>query len=286
MQEFQSFKDIGDDLLAKLDRARAARSSQPNPSGIGPSVNLQAYECDVCQDSGGSFAWQKHDPFPPCEVFVPCPVCTPRKQIAALLKSSEITEEFLAKTFENFRLDVDPAVRAAYRAAQHYAEHFENIRQQKVNSMALLGLTGAGKTHLLMAICNKIMRFGRSVLYFPWVSGSKEFRNFDEKAKNLKRMEQMQQVDLLFIDDLFKGRSAPTDFQMEVLFDVLNYRYLEKKPFLISSEWNIQRIGDYEAGGDPAIAGRIYERTGGTEGYLLNIKGDPAHINYRLRVAE
>lgn len=212
-----------------------------------------------------------------------CPVCTPKKELSRLLRSSRITEEFQNKTFANFNLQGrPPIIRAAYNAAKDYAERFLQIRSTPANSLGLLGTTGAGKTHLLMAVANRIMQSGIAVLYFPWVSGISELRDFDDKPRQLARIRRLQEIDVLFIDDLFKGRAKPTPYQMEILFDVLNYRYNEKKPFLLSSEWNIQKIGDDMAGGDPAIAGRIFERTGGAEGYLVNISGDMAKLNYRL----
>lgn len=240
----------------------------------------------ACRDEGGTYDWVPGEwPFTNklYEVFTECPVCTPKKELSRLLRSSRITEEFQHKTFDNFTLHGrPPVIRAAYNAAKDYADRFLQIRNTPANSIALLGTTGAGKTHLLMAVSNRIMTSGVAVLYFPWVSGINELRDFDDKQRQLERIRRLQDVDVLFIDDLFKGRAKPTPFQMEILFDVLNHRYNEKKPFILSSEWNIQKIGDDFAGGDPAIAGRIFERTGGTEGYMVNISGDMAKLNYRL----
>lgn len=79
------------------------------------------------------------------------------------------------------------------------------------------------------------------VLYFPYKDGLNNIaaNNFERK---MEIMTQMKEVDVLFIDDLFKpfgGKVNVKSWQTEVIFEVVNARYLSNKPLLISSELSL-----------------------------------------------
>ena len=92
----------------------------------------------------------------------------------------------------------------------------------------------------------------------------------------------LQKVDALFIDDLFKPTrdkrgetQAATGADLRVAFDILNYRYINDLPTIISSEWHIRELDEM----DEAVASRIYEKS---YEYRVNIKRD---INRNHRYA-
>lgn len=164
-------------------------------------------------------------------------------------------------------------VQGAYHCARTYLERFDRIREERHNGIALLGRPGSGKTHLLMAVANGLMLRGVSVLYFPWVEGFNEIK--DDLSLCEERINRMQKVEVLFIDDMWKGRTKPTDFQIEQMFAVINYRYMEKKPVLISSEKDIDQMCDI----DEALGSRINEMC---KDFRVILKGG-RELNYRMR---
>lgn len=85
----------------------------------------------------------------------------------------------------------------------------------------------------------------------------------------------MKRVDVLFIDDLFKGRDFPTNFQIEQMFAVVNYRYINHKPIMISSEKTVDELCDI----DEALGTRIFEMS---KDYTVVIKGNRKKLNHRL----
>lgn len=117
------------------------------------------------------------------------------------------------------------------------------------------------------------MGSGNQVLYFPWVEGFNEIK--DDFSVMEERIRKMQRVDILFIDDMWKGREKPTSFQIEQIFAVLNYRYMEHKPVMISSERDIDQMCDI----DEALGSRINEMC---KDYRVVLKGG-RELNYRLR---
>lgn len=173
--------------------------------------------------------------------------------------------------FKNFDLNRPQAVLDAYVAATNYFKTFREIRRTRQNSIALLGAVGSGKTHLLMAIANNLIKQQIPVIYFPWVEG---FNNIKDDLDKLdEKVSKLQQVDVLYIDDLFKGRTSPTAFQLEQLFAIVNFRYLNNLPILLSSERDIDEIVEI----DGAIGSRIYEMT---RDFNVTLSGDG--LNYRL----
>ena len=108
------------------------------------------------------------------------------------------------------------------------------------------------------------------------------FRSYVETFNEIKndlynlesRINKLQKVDVLFIDDLFKGRATPTPFVVEQIFAIVNYRYMNNLPILISSE----RLIEDMIAIDEAIGSRIYEMT---KDFRVELSG--SGLNYRLR---
>lgn len=200
--------------------------------------------------------------------------CVKKKRTERLIKSSAITEEFRTKTFGSFLInDIDPIVRQAYDTAYAYVKSFMTIKKDRYNSIALLGRPGTGKTHLLSAVANNLLAKGVEVVYFPYVEGFNDFKSdFDELNEKVVKL---STVEVLFIDDLFKGRDIPTSFQLEQLFSIINYRYINKLPVLISSERDFLEMCKF----DEAIGSRLKEMC---KGHTAQIKGG-MELNYRLR---
>lgn len=114
-------------------------------------------------------------------------------------------------------------------------------------------------------------------MYFPYKDGMNEMaaNNFEKKVIILERM---KEVDVLFIDDLFKpigGKIDVKSWQADIIFEVVNYRYLNNKPLLISSELSLDELLYI----DEATASRIFEMA---ENFTVTIRRD-ININYRLR---
>ena len=201
-----------------------------------------------------------------------------------MFKSSNISGEFQHITFDNFVLDGRPeCVHNAYNAVQHYLANFESLRGTANNSIALLGVPGSGKTHLLIAAANALLAQGVGVLYFPWVEGSNELRDAVAKKADVQaKIDAMKNVDVLFIDDLFKGRKEVKDFQLEWLFEVVNYRYLNHLPMMVSSERYFDQILSIDEG----IGRRIFERSRAHKVDMQLGQDEEGALNYSIQGVE
>ncbi|MBE0185654.1 DnaA ATPase domain-containing protein [Bacillus subtilis] len=204
--------------------------------------------------------------------------CVKQKKIAKLMAASGITEKFEQLLFGNFKLNGKPQmIKDAYECAVEYFKDFEKIRGERANSIALLGQPGSGKTHLLTAIMNNLIKKKSThCLYFPYVEGMSDLKNdFDQLETKLNAM---RKADVLFIDDLFKpvdGKPRATEWQVEQIQSVVNYRYLNHKPLLISSELTTDDLLDV----DEALGSRIYQMC---KYYTVIIQGNRMELNHRL----
>ncbi|MGN4127660.1 DnaA ATPase domain-containing protein [Lysinibacillus sphaericus] len=277
-----------DDRMAAVMEELQARSQAFSETTV--VTEEPNYNCPKCKDEGGytvrkkagettllqngnevilkydTEEWQK------CE-------CVKMRQLNRLIQSSAITEEFQKMSFKNFATDgVHPIVAEMKSKANQYYTAFDEIKGYRQNSIMLIGQPGCGKTHLLTAISNYLMHTKQvPVLYFPYKDGMNNIaaNNFDRKNEI---MERMKEVDVLFIDDLFKPIGGKVDvkpFQAEIIFEVVNYRYLNNRPLLISSELTLDDMLFI----DEALTSRIFEMA---EDFTVTIKKD-MKVNYRLR---
>ncbi|PLR91498.1 hypothetical protein CTZ29_09595 [Bacillus halotolerans] len=257
--------------MAAILKKLQAKSAQ-FLAGSDGSEEKADYECPKCKDQLGYI--ENRDGY---EVWVRCK-CIERRRIRKLMNSSDITAEFEKLKFKNFTTEGKPAVvKDAYDTAVEYYKDFDSIQGTRSNSIALLGQPGSGKTHLLTAISNKLIKSKNiAVQYFPYVEGFNDLKDdFDKLEEKLNRM---KEIEVLFIDDLFKpmnGKPRATDWQVEQTYSVINYRYLNHKPVLISSELDIEKLVEI----DEALGTRIYEMCAD---YCVIIKGDRMLLNHRL----
>lgn len=187
------------------------------------------------------------------EVWQRC-VCYEGKRIKRMMRSSQITDEFRKKTFDNFdTTNKSGELNMIKNSAISYYLDFQQIRKDRHNSFALVGQVGSGKTHLLCAISNALLADGVQVLYFPFVEGINNLKaNFEELEEKTDRI---KKAEVLFVDDLFKGRDVPTGWQIETMFSIINYRYLNHLPILVTSEKDFNTLLEI----DEALGSRIYE---------------------------
>lgn len=224
------------------------------------------------------------------EEWVDC-TCVKQRRIERLIVASEITPEFQKMGFKNFVVEAKtPAVAEQRKVmrdmAVDYYKAFKDIKNTRNNSIALNGQVGSGKTHLLSAVANGLMREQQvPVMYFPFVE-MLEAMSADNYAMKDEIVSKAQQVEVLFLDDLFKPTSsevrgqivtAPraTPFMQTVIQAIVNYRYLNNKPILLSCELDFVTLLDI----NEALGSRLFEMC---SDYVMQIDSD-AHLNYRMR---
>lgn len=230
-------------------------------------------DCNICKDE----EWIL-DPI--ANSAKPCS-CREVKTYKKILETSGITDAFLKRKFDNYVFQ-SKECQMAKAAAMDYVKRFDEIKQTETNSIALLGQVGSGKTHLSIAIANELMKKNIGVRYMQYREDITKIKQVVNDEMNYAReINKYKSAKVLLIDDLFKkatfknraGQEILNDADARVIFEIINYRYFNNAPVIISSEYFMGDILQFDEG----IGSRIIEMC---KGHILEIRG--IESNYRL----
>ena len=202
---------------------------------------------------------------------VPCS-CKELREAERILSKSGISKEFANKTFDNFDYSRNVQILNAYNMAREYVKNFEEIKDSRKNSIIFMGSVGGGKSHLSFAIANALMKEGVGVIYMGYRESIMKIKqnvmNMDEYEKIMSRYKKCK---VLLIDDLFKGNITLSD--INIMFELINYRYFNKLPVIVSTELSIENLVNI----DEALGSRLIEMS---KDFLVGIRNKK--LNYRI----
>lgn len=196
------------------------------------------YTCPKCKDSGTYGAqW--------CDCFkkILCRVAAEHLNADSPLQLSE---------FRTFRLDYysdkkfpNPDLQKSERQIMQdnlnecisYAENFNG----KGKGILMMGGTGLGKTHLSLAIANRVIERGFCVAYN---SAPEIIRRLDKEQFGKAEGDTMAlatECDLLILDDL--GAENSTDHAVSILYELINARQNRGLPVLVNTNLTMDSMG-------------------------------------------
>lgn len=199
------------------------------------------------------------------------------EQIERLFSLSNLGRRFRERTFENFRAELNPE---AYRIALDYAQNFE-LYAQRGQGLIFTGSFGVGKTHLAAAIANYLIVNKSIPVVFGTVSAllGELKKAYESESISADRIEKrLCTVELLIIDDL--GKEKPTEWLVEKLYLIINSRYENYKPVVITTNLTLDEIeqrvniaGSYTGS---AIVSRLVEMC-----KIVPMHGQDFRLNFR-----
>lgn len=142
-----------------------------------------------------------------------------------LYENSGLGRRFRDRNFETFQ----PAgYEKQFQKAYDFATGFET---NQGNGLLFVGTVGTGKTHLAASIANHIIReLGIPVIVLNVTELLEKLRNFSETNNTLK---ELKKIPLLILDDI--GKEKVTDWNREKLYEIINARYEDYLPVVITS---------------------------------------------------
>lgn len=181
-------------------------------------------------------------------------------KITRILGESGIKKRFLTRTFENYNITKENET--AYNSAKEYAENFE-YNEKIGKGIYFEGTNGTGKTHLAVAISLDLIKKGIPVICKSSIDMLADIKKAYDNATEISEntiIDIYRKVDLLIIDDL--GKEQCTPWTVSILYAILDYRYEDMKPTIITTNYNeemlIKRLTPQ--GGDSLNAEAIISR--------------------------
>lgn len=229
-----------------MDRLDIYLEKHAKPSWTGNE--RKKYNCQECKDTGWVILMQDGH-----EVMRRCG-CYEVKRAKELAERSGLSGEFLKKSFDNFETAGKPVLANARNKAVNYVKNFMETRHGRHNSIMFCGQPGSGKTHLGTAICSSLMAAGIPAVYMPYRNAMTKIKqNIADETSYSKALGVYMYASVLYIDDMLKGKLTETD--VNVMYEIINYRYMNNLPLVISTEKNLEELLEF----DEATGSRIIE---------------------------
>lgn len=170
-------------------------------------------------------------------------------------------EDLRHLTFESFKpqgrvglAEVErKSLEEAFQRARHYSERPDGW-------LLLQGGYGVGKTHLAAAVANAAVSSGVPTLFVtvPDLLDGLRAAYGSQDTTFEERFTQVRGATLLVLDDL--GTQNATEWAREKLFQILNYRYINRMPTLVTTNLTLQQIEARIRSrlSDPELVDRVY----------------------------
>ncbi len=185
-------------------------------------------------------------------------ICTCRKaeveaQTRERLYAMSNLDQLQNLTFETFssrgRIGIGPFQADSIERAFNQAQQFARKQQ---GWLIMQGGYGCGKTHLAAAIANESASLGIPALFItvPDVLDQLRFAYQDPESTFEQRFEEIRRAPLLILDDF--GTQNATEWAEEKLFQILNFRYTNRLPLVVTTNLPLDDI-------EPRIRSRLQD---------------------------
>lgn len=142
----------------------------------------------------------------------------------------------------------------------------EKYKDENQNGLFLIGDVGRGKTFSMKIIYNELLKTGVKGIFKNVNEVIDEIKNsFGTELNEEQIINKYQQAKILFLDDF--GSERDTEFTKNVIYRIINYRYNNNLPTIISSNYSLQELkkADIEL---RRIVDRIQDKS-----YTINFTG-------------
>lgn len=156
-----------------------------------------------------------------------------RKKLEKGWHKAKMPKRYFGKTFADYKVDASNS--AAVKAAKEFITSGEG-------GLIFYGNPGTGKTLLASIVTQEFLKADKSVIFGDVPTLLEALRDSfdDKKTKITGLMDDLAAVDLLVLDDL--GTEVPTEWAVERLYSIINQRYNEEKPVIVTSNLELGKL--------------------------------------------
>lgn len=230
--------------------------------GVNAEVQTKAEHCDTHGDFVSRNVFRS--------VWSGCPGCAADRQAIEQREAEEkaaherhrawqkklgdagIPERFHSRTLASYTASND-GQRRALAFATEYADNFAAV-EASGRSAIFCGKPGTGKTHLAVGVGLYVMACHKLVMFTTvqrMVRRVKDAWRKDASESESDVIALLVQPDLLILDEI--GVQFGTEFEKNLMFDVLNERYEKRRPTLLLSNLTAQEVKAF-------LGERVYDR--------------------------
>ncbi|HET9915439.1 MAG TPA: ATP-binding protein [Anaerolineales bacterium] len=232
-----------DETLKKIATS-TPKANTPTTSSSGAPTGLGDPNCPHCGGAGylRTDVPVGHPNFGRLEICV-CRQRDVSQQVRERLYSLSRLDELKELTFDTFQprgqkgLGEKQAtsLEMAFNQAHHYAKNLNGW-------LLLRGGYGCGKTHLAAAIANYAVEMGVPTLFLtvPDLLDMLRFAYDSEDTTFEERFNEIRNASLLVLDDF--GTQNATGWAQEKLFQIINYRYINKLSLVVTTNLSLDEI--------------------------------------------
>jgi DNA replication protein DnaC len=224
-----------------------AEYEQKRADGINGQVGeLKGYDCQECKNRGyiavvvnGSLSMRE------CR-------CMATRRSQRHIERSGLKSQLEDCTFAKYQTPEQWQAEAKLKAQNYLTDNCGKW-------FLACGSVGSGKTHLCTAICGEFLNMGKEVRYMLWRDEAVQLKAAVNDSEYARLINPLKTTEVLYIDDFFKTEKdkKPTTGDIHLAFELLNYRYNDKKLLtIISTEKHMKELLDI----DEAVGSRIYQR--------------------------
>jgi DNA replication protein DnaC len=232
-----------DEEINKIANATSKGSSETSGKSE-PSAQAGDPECEIC----GGIGFIRQDLPLGHPDFGRLQVCSCRARDVELSARRRLyrlsnLDSFKNLTFDSFKpqgqhglsQNQSISLQSAFSLAQYYASNLEGW-------LLLSGEYGCGKTHLAAAVANYVVDLGVPTLFLtvPDLLDWLRFSYDSSETSFEERFDEIRNVRLLVLDDL--GTQNATPWAQEKLFQIINHRYVNRLPTVVTTNIDLQSI--------------------------------------------
>jgi DNA replication protein DnaC len=175
------------------------------------------------------------------------------QQVRDRLYTLSRLDELKDLTFESFKPRGYKGLADKQAESLEHAANQARQYSQGLNGWLLLqGGFGCGKTHLAAAIANFAVSMGVPTLFLtvPDLLDTLRFSYDSDETTFERRFDEVRNARLLVLDDF--GTQNATGWAQEKLFQIINYRYINRLPLVVTTNLDLDEI-------EPRIRSRLQD---------------------------
>lgn len=183
-----------------------------------------------------------------------------QQRIERIYKNSKMNTRLKNYDFANYEITNQNS--SAYKKAKEYAENYINGTER--GSLFITGGVGTGKTYLASSIANRLIKNEIPVVFGTLINLLNDIKDSysSDSEKEGTIIEKYSKIDMLIIDDL--GKERPSEWTLEKLFTIINNRYENNLPVIITTNYNREKLRERLANNKnyeiaDSIISRLYE---------------------------